>query len=197
MIRHTGIRHRRPSDEAVAGFVDCARASLSCRQGAAMLVAIAESRGVAWSIPREDRLWAGLARLARDHLSEADLARYRDALENRSAAGEPLVDPEKVRAIASRKVADLGRVARTKPVATRSADCRAVLTSGSKSRPVKRGTGPKRGMSETKRRTGIGSCVLERWHVLSTNARPAQRLRAYSCVISTMKLSEASSWTTS
>jgi 5-methylcytosine-specific restriction endonuclease McrA len=98
--RRPGTRHRRAGRAAVKAFTEYARVTLSAREGAALLDAVARSHSVSWRIPPEHLVWDALERFAADHLSEDEMSRYRDALETRKASGTPLVDPRRVAAVA-------------------------------------------------------------------------------------------------
>jgi 5-methylcytosine-specific restriction endonuclease McrA len=97
-----------------AAFVSFCRQHLSDEEGAAVLLACAESKGVGWSLPERELVWDGLQEFVYRYLREKDIARYRAAIEERTAEGKPAVDPERVSEIrlvdrrSSRKVARTG-----------------------------------------------------------------------------------------
>jgi hypothetical protein len=68
-------------------------------QAAALLLACSQSRGVGWSLPKRRVLWEGLAEFAQRHLTNEDVALFQRRIEERGAAGRPLVDPERVSAV--------------------------------------------------------------------------------------------------
>lgn len=74
-------------------FTEFCRVALHESEANALLLAVADSKGVRWTLPRPGLAWDALGFFARDHLSTAEVQRYQRVLEERSRRSEPLVSP--------------------------------------------------------------------------------------------------------
>jgi hypothetical protein len=80
-------------EDQVAAFVAACEDRLTPEEGAAMLLAIAEQKGVSWSTPPRNLVWNALHSLCKIYLRSTDLQRYQAAVDARLARGRPVVDP--------------------------------------------------------------------------------------------------------
>jgi 5-methylcytosine-specific restriction endonuclease McrA len=86
-------------DDAAAAFTAFCEDRLSPEEGAAVLLACAERRGLPWSRPRKALVWDALQYFCRAHLTAQELNRYGTVISDRLAAGTPAVDPARVRRV--------------------------------------------------------------------------------------------------
>ena len=70
-------KHDRAASNAVGSFVTFCRAALDETEATALLLALAKSKGVNWSLPKQGLVWDAVSNFAQGHLSNEEVARDR------------------------------------------------------------------------------------------------------------------------
>ena len=90
---------RRPAQDELERFVQFLRLRLTSQEAVALLLAVADRKGVAWSQPRPWAVWEAVTTFTEKHVGYEEMVDFAREIRRRAAAGERAVRPELARAL--------------------------------------------------------------------------------------------------